>query len=140
MIEFKPKNYYEDADYDACGNTTIASLIVNGIRIPLCEHCVKELTDELREFNNTIFCHKCDSFTMNNSGWNYGGRCSCHNKDVDCMGTCDDAFGAKFMPDLNIVYHEKISIIRDMENYLNHLKNETTKMMNKGDLVENEKN
>jgi hypothetical protein len=96
MIEFKAKDYFEDADYDACGSTTIASLNVNGIKIPLCERCVKELTFQLTRFNNTVFCYNCKSFTMNSSGWNYGGRCSCHNKDVDCMGTCDEANGEEF--------------------------------------------
>lgn len=105
MIEFNPKDYYDDADYDGCGNTTIASLRINGIRIPLCERCVKELTEELTSFNNTIFCHKCNSFTMSSSGWNYGGRCSCHNKDVDCMGTCKEADGEVF--DRSENYYEK---------------------------------
>ena len=96
MIDLKVKDYYEDADYDGCGHTTVASLRINGINIPLCEECVKELTRLLNKFNNTVFCHKCNSFTPNNAGWNYGGRCSCHNKDVDCMGTCDDACGEEF--------------------------------------------
>ena len=104
MIEIRPVNYcYEDKEYDNCGNTSISILEVNGIKIPLCEKCVKELTESLEEFNTTIFCHKCENFIMSEYGFRYGGSCKrlaelngkkITEKDagylfcVNCMDTC----------------------------------------------------
>lgn len=80
---------YGDKEHDICGKTTIAVLEVGGgIDVPLCQNCVEELTEQLSQFNNTIFCHKCNNFKMDEYGWNYGGRCSRHGKDVGCMDTC----------------------------------------------------
>lgn len=100
MLEIVAKDY-TDEDYDSCGNTTIATLRMNGIKIPLCSECIEELTESLDVFNNTIFCHKCEKFIMSESGWRYGGSCrkdkEVESKDagyiccVDCMDTCKDA-------------------------------------------------
>lgn len=60
---------------DGCGNTTIAQLNIHGIYIPLCETCVKELTEEIKKFNDTVFCYKCKHFIRSESGFNYGGSC-----------------------------------------------------------------
>lgn len=97
MIEINPVSY-EDEEYDSCGNTTIAVLKINGIKIPICTSCLGELNESLSIFNNTIFCYKCEHFIMNKWGWKYGGSCA---KDeeikiedvgriycVDCMHTC----------------------------------------------------
>lgn len=96
-IEMIPKELDEDAKYDECGKTTVAVLRINNIiRIPLCEDCVKTLTNDLNKFNNTVFCHKCKHSQMNEYGWSYGGRCVLHNKGIDYMDTCDDADGQEF--------------------------------------------
>ena len=95
-----------DFETDGCCNEPIAVLSVNNIIIPLCSNCIEELTEKLMEFNNTIFCHKCDHFIMSEYGWRYGGSCklqatkdgvSITNKDAGlkyvkyCMDTCPDA-------------------------------------------------
>lgn len=100
MIEIEAKGY-EDEQFDGCGNTTHAVLKVNGIKIPLCDTCIEELTESLAKFNNTVFCHKCEKFIMSPYGWNYGGSCT---KDGEikpenvgyincksCMDTCKEA-------------------------------------------------
>lgn len=74
MIEIL-KRYYDDEDYDACGSTTYAVLKINGIKIPLCSECVNELTESLTKFNNTVFCHKCKHYIMNQYGLKYDGTC-----------------------------------------------------------------
>ena len=81
---------YEDKEYDSCGNTTIAVFEINQMTIPLCRKCLEELNDSINIFNNTVFCYQCPHFKMSSSGWHYGGRCSKHNRDRDCMETCDD--------------------------------------------------
>lgn len=103
MIEIVQHDYSTDEDYDSCGNTTHAILKINNIRIPLCRECLKELNDSLSEFNNTLFCHKCNYFIMSEYGWRYGGSCKkwaesdgkeISEKDAgylycrDCMDTC----------------------------------------------------
>lgn len=82
---------YEDKEYDSCGNTTIAVLEIDQITIPLCRSCLSELNESIDVFNSTIFCHQCIHFNMSSSGWHYGGRCTKHNRDRDCMETCNDA-------------------------------------------------
>ena len=111
MIEIKPFDY-ESEKYDMCGNTTHATLVINNIRIPLCGECIEELKEASERFNNTLFCHKCNNFVMNESGVMYGGSCKkwaeIDNKEitkenagysycVDFMGTC------RFIKD-NMVY------------------------------------
>ena len=106
MAEIKPYNSYEDEAYDNCGNTTIVTLLVDRIKIPLCRECLVELLESIEKFNNTIFCHNCDHFIMSEEGWRYGGSCKkkaelkgevISEKDagykycVDCMYTCVDA-------------------------------------------------
>ena len=100
MIEIKPA-YYEDEEYDSCGNTTVAVLKVNRITIPLCMQCINDLNESLLEFNNTTFCYQCENFIMSKSGWRYGGSCR-KDEDIElkdagfinfkgCMSTCKDA-------------------------------------------------
>lgn len=101
MIEIIPYNIHEDEEFDSCGNTTIAILKINSVKIPICNECISDLLKSLDEFNNKIFCHKCKNFIMSESGWNYGGSCKKDRdidiKDagyincVDCMDTCQDA-------------------------------------------------
>ncbi len=88
--------------HDECGATAIAQLCINSaIKIALCDDCLKELGEELKKFNDTIFCYKCDKFIMSEDGWNYGGSCTKSEPvskksagcihPVDCMKTCEDA-------------------------------------------------
>lgn len=105
MITFR-KADWEDKDYDSCGNTAIAVLEIDSITIPLCDKCVNDLTDQIKEYHDTIFCHKCSEFVMSRSGWRYGGSCkkkaALHGEtitidnagfdySVDCLNTCKDA-------------------------------------------------
>jgi len=98
----RAKNHF-DPDYDSYGDTVVAVLEINGISILLSDDSVKELTESLEEFSNTIFCHKCNNFVMSKYGWNCGGSCQHKaNEDgflitkenagyrycVDCMDTC----------------------------------------------------
>ena len=88
MIEIVPKTY-EDSDYDMCNALTIAVLKMNGMKIALCEECVKDLTESLTKFNNIIFCHQCQHFQIiNNSGFLYDQRCIKLDRDVPFMHTC----------------------------------------------------
>ena len=96
---------YETDDVDACGNTTVAEMRFNSIRIPLCRDCLDSLRESLNIYDNTIFCHKCANFIMSEDGWNYGGSCLKTLSDktkfdpkdagyrhcVSCMHTCRDA-------------------------------------------------
>ena len=102
MIGISAKDY-DSEEYDICGNTTNAVLKIEHIRIPLCEECINELTEALNEFNNKIFCYKCDNFVMSRWGRKYGGSCkhkaalngdhiteenAGYNYCVGCMDTC----------------------------------------------------
>lgn len=104
MIIFRKRDW-DDKEYDGCGNTAIAVLEIDNIIIPLCVECVDDLTEQLDEYNNTIFCHKCPEFVMNRWGWRYGGSCkkkaTLHGKIItdenagyecfaDCLDTCKD--------------------------------------------------
>lgn len=103
MIEIEAKNtsLCDAVGTDSCGNTTVAILNINGIKIPLCEICIKELSESLKKFNDTIFCYMCKNFIMSRSGWSYGGSCMKDGKVeiedagyvsfVSCMDTCNDA-------------------------------------------------
>ena len=82
---------YEDKEYDSCGNTVVAVFENNQMTIPLCRDCLDNLISSIDVFTNTIFCHQCRYFNMSSSGWHYGGRCIKHDRDRDCMETCDDA-------------------------------------------------
>lgn len=105
MVELRP-NWYDDEDYDGCGNTAIAILEIDRIKIPLCQECIDQLNSSLEAFNNTVFCYKCNNFIMSDSGWRYGGSCKLlaekdgkvlEQKDAgylyckDCMDSCKDA-------------------------------------------------
>ena len=106
MLTFRKRDW-DDKDYDGCGNTAIAVLEIDNITIPLCAECVDDLTEQLNEYNNIIFCHKCSEFVMNRWGeWRHGGSCKKkaaqqgitltenlvgYNCFVDCLDTCKDA-------------------------------------------------
>lgn len=106
-IEITPNYYYEDFNYDSCGNEAMAVLSINNTKIPLCSDCINELTEKLKKFNETIFCYKCEEFVMSNSGWRYGGSCKRQQRlksnieiteenagyisCVECMDTCEHA-------------------------------------------------
>ena len=85
---------------------TVAILDINGIRIPLSMERLQNLTTQVKEFNEKVFCYMCDHFIMSRSGWNYGGSCKLQGKQygkiinevnagfeccVDCMNTCKNA-------------------------------------------------
>lgn len=100
-IEIKPYTYDDGPEFDNCGNDTVALMNINNTIVPFCKDCLSSITDSLEEFNNTIFCHKCEKFIMSRSGWRYGGSCR-KEKDIDindagyvnfreCMDTCSDA-------------------------------------------------
>ena len=96
---------YKSPDLDSCGNTVIAEIHYNGMRIPLCEDCLNSLRESLKSYDETIFCYKCADFIMSNDGWNYGGTCLRSIEDREsfdpknagyveytyCMGSCEHA-------------------------------------------------
>ena len=106
MVTFRKKDW-DDKPYDCCGSTAIAVLEIDNITIPLCAECVNELTEQLNEYNNIIFCHKCSEFVMNRWGdWGHGGSCKKKAAEqgitltedlvgydccVDCLDTCKNA-------------------------------------------------
>lgn len=106
MIEVRAVSYGEDEEYDSCGNTTYAVLKVHGISIPMCSDCLDELSQSMKTFNDTVFCHKCRHFLMSEHGFRYGGSCINRADEagtvltkslagylhcVDSMDTCKDA-------------------------------------------------
>lgn len=58
MITLKLKDW-DSEEYCVCGASTYAELKVGSIKIPLCEDCFKELTEEVDSFKNVIPCGKC---------------------------------------------------------------------------------
>lgn len=85
-LSLRAYNCYEDPERDNCfnlhdGTYTHAVLCIGNIRIPMCKECVERLAEDLNEFNNTIFCHKCLHFIPSEAGWNYGGSCKKWAKD-----------------------------------------------------------
>ena len=95
---------------NSCGNTSIAEIHYNGMRIPLCTECLDSLRKSLKEYDETVFCYKCKNFIMSEDGWNYGGSClkSLDDKTTfktsdaghvyckSCMDTCKDALYRKY--------------------------------------------
>lgn len=73
-IEIFPRNF-DSKPYDGCGNTTIATLEINGMQIPLCETCLDELELELKSFKSITFCYMCKHYVPNPYGNNYSGYC-----------------------------------------------------------------
>ena len=101
MIEISAPSY-DDESYDSCGNSVHAILHVDKIKIPLCENCLSELRDSLKEYDSIVFCHQCKHFGMSTSGWSYGGSCKKDNPNLDsseygyvnckdCTDTCQFA-------------------------------------------------
>ena len=64
-----------DKEYDACGNITIAVLEHDNVMILLCNECMKELSESIKEFEDTVFCRNCGHWHVSNSGIRYGGTC-----------------------------------------------------------------
>lgn len=64
-----------DREYDVCGNITIAILEHDNVMIPLCNECIKELAESIKEFENTVFCRNCGHWHVSSSGVRYGGTC-----------------------------------------------------------------
>ena len=48
-MEIKLAEWY-DQDYDMCYSTTEAILNIHGVKIPLCDKCIRELKRVLDEF------------------------------------------------------------------------------------------
>lgn len=93
-------------EYDTCGNTCVAILEVNRMRIPMCDDCMEDLKSAIEKYYNTVFCHQCKHSIMSEYGFKYG--CSCKLKAakdgkelkesdagysycVDSMDTCSNA-------------------------------------------------
>ena len=90
---------------------TVAILDINGISIPLSMGRLENLIDQVKKFDDKVFCYKCDNFIMSESGWNYGGSCKLIAKNeygiyiskhdagyiycVDCMHSCEKGIPKK---------------------------------------------
>ena len=75
MVNFREADEQEDKFLDHCGNITMAVLDINGISIPLCEECILELKEGIKNYDTKIFCYKCREYIQSTSGWRYGGSC-----------------------------------------------------------------
>ena len=82
MLSFRvPK--YDDKDYDNCGNVTVAVLEIDNITIPLCKECLKDLKDDIDDYNDAQFCGRCMHFKASPYGpVHYGGSCT-SDQEVD---------------------------------------------------------
>ena len=74
MIEIEEAGW-DSPETDGCCNMTYAVLKVNGIVIPLCEDCLKDLEEELKNYRSKIHCYECKHYICSNSGLHYGGSC-----------------------------------------------------------------
>jgi len=102
MARLREYNYYEDKDHDACGNTTMAVIEIGDfMTIPLCSECLESLRNSLKEYDEKVFCYRCQHFKQSESGWNYGGSC-CKDQEIsdgdagyinckDNFSTCEHA-------------------------------------------------
>ena len=85
---------YETSNFDncannCCGSSTIYGILeISSVKIPLCRDCLKELSDEITEFNNKKFCIDCEYFDRNEYGNKYPGKCKKTNKDAYANETC----------------------------------------------------
>ena len=90
-IELYPRDW-DDDKFDACGNRTQVVLIVNHIKIPLCEDCLTDLQNELKRFNETRFCKKCKHFKYDK--WGENASCMAQegmtDEDIGCSYCVDD--------------------------------------------------
>ena len=89
MIELRPYDYYEDEQYDNCGNLTDAVLKIDRITVPLCNECVQRLIEDVTVFKETTFCKDCIYWECSSSGVSYGGRCKHRDRDTGHMETCN---------------------------------------------------
>ena len=98
MIELVTKDW-EDEDYCSEHNCeAVGTLKLNGVKVPLCMHCIEMLQEEVNEFLKPQYCFQCKYFIMSSSGWHYGGSCNidgtipareagyCNCRD--CMDSC----------------------------------------------------
>ena len=74
IIDLRAIGYDDNFEYDGCGKKAVAILEVDRIQIPLCMECINELTQQIEDFNNTIFCYKCKEFIKSND-YDYSGSC-----------------------------------------------------------------
>ena len=90
MVKIRARSY-GDAEHDNCGRTAIAVLTAGCVTIPLCSECVEELTDFVKKFNETVFCHKCAHFEPSRWGWEYDGKCTRTGYGAEPLGTCEES-------------------------------------------------
>lgn len=66
---------FDSQPYDCCGNTTVATLNINGVIIPICKKCLDELESEIKRFQSITFCYMCKNYVPNPCGSSYSGYC-----------------------------------------------------------------
>lgn len=85
----------DDSSYCGVCSThydNVAKIRINsGLIICLCEKCLNQFLESVKEFNDTIFCNKCKYFKENKSGKTYSGKCSLFNRDSNYMDMCSKA-------------------------------------------------
>ena len=103
MLTFRAVNGIDDPELDSCGNTAVAVLEWQGMKIALCDECIHDLLSDVEQFQNTVFCRNCAFFRMSRWGAKYGGTClkKCDREvrpeeygDVwctSCMDTCEES-------------------------------------------------
>ena len=95
---------WDSPEYDTCGNMTYAVLKINGIVIPLCNDCIKELEEELKAYRSKIHCYECKYFECSTSGLKYGGSCKLQAKENGKEITKENV-GYEFAHDFNDSCH-----------------------------------
>lgn len=76
--------------YDGCGNIAVAVLDMDGVRIPLCAECLKDLRYEMDRFAGMVFCKDCRHFVSNKYGYAYDGSCRKRAEEAEIAVTEDN--------------------------------------------------
>lgn len=112
-MEIRAIDYSIDDEYDSCGNTAVAVLTHDGIKMTLCDECLSELIRSVDCFTDIVFCRDCINFVMSRHGSRYGGSCKVkaeadnetiteanagYDFVVDSMHTCDKGIRFKENP------------------------------------------
>jgi len=99
MIEIEEAGW-DSPETDGCYSMTYAVLKVNGIVIPLCEDCLRDLEEELKNYRSKIHCYECKHYVCSNSGLQYGGSCQLEANEKGKTITSQNA-GYNFSHDFN---------------------------------------
>jgi len=96
-IYIRDCDYYDFSDIDiirCVGNHSekiIATLVINDYqKFPLCSECLESILEDVQRIKNGVYCYNCEYFKFSNSGWDYDGHCTLHNRDRAPSESCKD--------------------------------------------------